>query len=140
MSNLGRPLRLDPNARSADPAQPAFVARPPGAPVYHGFPLIEETTTDGWTYGAITDFETPEGATAGDGFVQAPDGRRAGLVWEYGTGKFAEILPPDQERWGVYAVWFPKPVHSVADLVECFQHVLPDLKDAHKRVVGAADA
>jgi len=72
MSDSGKPLRLDPKARSANPAHPAFVARPSGAPVYHGFPLIEETNTNGWVYGAITDFEAPEGAEAGDGYVQAP--------------------------------------------------------------------
>jgi hypothetical protein len=140
MNDSGKPLRLDPKARSANPAHPAFVARPPGASVYHGFPLIEATNTDGWVYGAITDFEAPEGAEAGDGYVQAPDGRRAGLVWEFGEGEFAEILPPDKDRWGVYAVWFPKPVHSVSDLTDCFRHVLPALRKVHARMVGGADA
>ena len=140
MSDSGRPLRLDPKARSANPAHPAFVARPPGAPVYHGFPLIDETNTNGWVYGAITDFEAPEGADAGDGYVQAPDGRRAGLVWEVGQGEFAEILPPDEGRWGVYAVWFPKQVRGVADLTEYFRHVLPQLKVVHARLFGGADA
>src|SRR5262245_41397675 len=140
MSDSGKPLRLDPNAESATPGRPAFLSRPAGEPVYYGFPLIEETTTDGWIYGAITDFEAPEGARAGDGFVQAPDGRRAGLVWEVGAGEFAEISPPEEDRWGVYVVWFPRPVHSVSDLTECFRHVLPDLKVAHARLFGGAAA
>jgi hypothetical protein len=38
----GLPLRFDPNAASADPALPAFLARPAGAG-HHGFPLVEET-------------------------------------------------------------------------------------------------
>ncbi len=140
MSDSGRPLRLDPKARSADPAHPAFAARPSGAPVYHGFPLIQETNTNGWVYGAITNFEAPEGHQAGDGYVQAPDGRRAGLVWEVGRGALAEILPPDTDRWGVYAVWFPRQIRNVADLTECFRHVLPQLQAVHARLFGAADA
>lgn len=137
--DTGRPLRLDSNARSANSAEPPFVARPHGAPVYHGFPLVEATAVDGWVYGAITDFDAPENARAGDGFVQAPDGRRAGIVWEVGTGAFAEILPPDPDRWGVYAVWFPKPVQSEADLAECFRHVLPDLRRTHARLFGGVN-
>ena len=140
MSDSGKPLRLDPNAQSTNPTDPPFVARPSGAPVYYGFPLIEETNTDGWVYGAITDFEGPEAHDYGDGYVQAPDGRRAGLVWEVRQGDFAEILPPDENRWGVYAVWFPKHVRSVADLTECFRSVLPQLKVVHARLFGPADA
>jgi hypothetical protein len=39
----GVPLSLDPEAGSADPTLPAFLARPQVAPVYHGFPLLEES-------------------------------------------------------------------------------------------------
>ena len=102
--------------------------------------MLEETNTDRWVYGAITEFEAPEGHDVGDGYVQAPDGRRAGLVWEVGQGEFSEILPPDKDRWGVYAVWFPKRVLSVTDLTECFRHVLPQLQTVHTRLFGGADA
>jgi hypothetical protein len=54
----GKPLRLDPDAESASPELPAFLARPEGAPVYHGFPLLEETRTpDGWCFGTISDYD-----------------------------------------------------------------------------------
>lgn len=33
----GRPLAIDHKAASASPTEPAFIARPEGAPVYHGF-------------------------------------------------------------------------------------------------------
>jgi hypothetical protein len=33
----GRPLAIDATARSASPTEPAFIARPDGAPVYYGF-------------------------------------------------------------------------------------------------------
>ena len=124
----GRRILIDPKAESADPNQPAFVARPAGAPVYHGFPVIPETSTDGWVYGAITDFI---GEDAGDGYVVAPDGSHAGLIWEVGSGTFGEVLPPDEKRWGVYAVWFPHPMNGVEDLIKNFRAVLPQLKAKH---------
>jgi hypothetical protein len=115
---------------------PAFLARPEGAPVYHGFPLVPETETDGWVFGAITEFENPEGCEAGDGYVVAPDGRRAGLVWDVGEGETQEISPPEEGRWGVYQVYFPRPLCTVADLVEAFRHVLPSLQRIHARLFG----
>lgn len=43
--------------------------------VYEGFPLIQETETDGFIYGEISDhlhYDDDEGCFTGDGFVQAP--------------------------------------------------------------------
>lgn len=129
-------LRLDPAAESADPTLPAFLSRPAGAPLYHGFPLIEETRTDGWCYGAITDFHDPDGCDAGDGFVVAPDGSRAGLVWSVGQFETQRVCELTEERWGVYQVAFPHPVRNVPDLVGCFRAVLPELKALHARLQG----
>ena len=53
----GRPLALDRNATSASPTEPAFGPRPKGAPVYYGFTVLEDVSADGFTFGAITDFE-----------------------------------------------------------------------------------
>ena len=54
-----------------------------------GFPLVEETRTDGWCYAAITEFNEPEchpnGCESGNGFVETPDGARIGLVWSTGA-------------------------------------------------------
>lgn len=124
----GKRMVLDAAAQSADPSLPAFLAKPPGAPVYHGFPIVPETSTDGWVYGAITSFEGPEPETEGDGFVVAPDGSRAGIAWATDTSEFYEIMPPDEGRWGVYGVCFPRPVSGLADLVFNFRAVLPLLK------------
>jgi hypothetical protein len=129
-----KPLKLDEAAESASPELPAFLSRPEGAPVYHGFGLVEETRTDGWCFGAITEFEDPNGCESGDGFVVAPDGSRAGIVWEVGTQAMQEVLPPDDGRWGVYAVWFPRVVKTVDDLVFNFRHVLPELKKKYEEV------
>lgn len=131
-----RALITDETAASADPALPAFLARPNGAPVYHGFVIVPETYTDGWCLGAITEFEDPNGCEGGDAFVVAPDGSRAGLVWEVGAGDIQEILEPSPERWGVYAVWFPRPTRTIEDLVVGFRAVLPQLKSTYERIKG----
>ena len=66
----GRPLRLDPEATSANPNLPGFLARPEDAPVYHGFPILEDVEVDGFRLGMITDWEA-EPADGGDAFVVA---------------------------------------------------------------------
>ena len=103
----GKPLAVDRHAASASPTEPAFVARPSGAPVYHGFRVLEDVTVEGFTFGAITDFEM-ELCETGDAFVVAPDGSRAGLVWEVGAARDIEqVLPLELERWGVWAGLVP---------------------------------
>jgi hypothetical protein len=114
------------------------LSRPEGAPVYHGFPLVEETRTNGWCFGAITAFEDPNGCDYGDGFVVAPDGSRAGLMWAVGDFPIREAVAPDERRWGVYEVPFPKLVRTVDDLVECFRSVLPELQRIHRQVTGGS--
>ena len=130
----GRYLKLDEQAASASPGLPAFLAPPEGALVYHGFPIIRETLTDGWCFGAITEYADAGGCDSGDGFVVAPDGSRAGLVWDVGQGEIAQISPPDAGRWGVYQVWFPKPIRTTDDLVQCFRAVLPQLQRMHATI------
>ena len=134
-----RPIKLDDSAKSASPDLPAFLARPEGTPVYHGFPIIPETMTDGWCLGTITEYTSKDGCGSGDAFVVAPDGSRAGLVWEVGVGEPAEILKSDESRWGVYAVYFPKIIRTTEDLVECFRSVLPQLQRIYERVRNHAD-
>jgi hypothetical protein len=81
----GVPLRLDADAESADSSLPAFIARPAGAPVYAGFPLLEASrTADGWHFGTISDPACPDGLEWGDAFVVAPDGSRAGSYGKSG--------------------------------------------------------
>ena len=128
-----RRVTFDPTAASSDSSRPGFLARPVDSPVYHGFTIVPETYTDGWCLGTITDFEDPDGCMEGDAFVVAPDGSRAGLVWEVGTGPLEQALPPTPGRWGVYAVWFPHPTRTVDDLVSAFRAILPQLKEAYDR-------
>ena len=124
----GRPLRPDPDALSADPALPAFLSKPPGAPVYHGFPVLESSEVDGFRFGMITDFiAKPD--TAGDAFVVAPDNSRAGLVWESecATPYFDEIIAAEDGRWGVWAVGLPNVLRTEADAREFLLALLPQL-------------
>jgi len=129
-----RRLTTDPEAPSSAPGEPAFVAQQPGSPVYHGFIIVPETCTDGWCLGTMSEFEDPDGCASGDAFVVAPDGSRAGLVWEVGAAPLQEILPPDPERWGVYAISFPHPIRTVNDLVSAFRVVLPQLQTKYAEV------
>jgi len=124
-----RPLRTDPKATSSDPDAPAFIARPEGAPVYYGFPVLPDSEVDGFQLGMITDFEA-QPDTSGDGFVVAPDGSRAGLVWESEVEEpyFSQVLPPDSSRWGVWAVGVTKPLRSEADARPFLAATLSELR------------
>ncbi len=122
-----RPLATDPDAESAEPGLPAFVARPAGAPVYHGFPVLD-VEVDGFRLGMITDF-LAQPTDAGDAFVVAPDGSRAGLVWETGADPYLrEVLPPDERRWGVWAVGQPLPMTTLDEAREYLAAIVPSLR------------
>lgn len=105
----GHPLRLDPDAVSANPEHPPFVARPPGAPVFHGFPVLEDVEVEGFKLGMISDWEA-EPSDYGDAFVVAPDGSRAGLMWVFDDQRrVREVRRSEPDRWGVWEVSFPHP-------------------------------
>lgn len=124
----GRPLATDAQAESTDPSLPAFLARPPGAPVYHGFPVIDGAEADGFRLGMITDFLS-EPATEGDAYVIAPDGSRAGLVWQSGCAPyFEEIIPPEESRWGVWAVGLALPMTTSDEARDYLAALLPQLR------------
>jgi hypothetical protein len=131
----GKRILLDSSAQSANEKLPAFLARPAGTPIYHGFPIIEESATDGWYLGTITDYADPKGCEFGDAFVIAPDGRRAGLVWAVGDGSIELIMPPEPDRWGVYALWFPQPIHDTEEFIAEFRRQLPALKTIYLNAV-----
>ncbi|MBV9487344.1 MAG: hypothetical protein JO246_14960 [Frankiaceae bacterium] len=123
-----RPLSLDPEAETTDPTLPAFLARPEGAPAYYGFPVIGGVEVDGFRIGAITDFPS-EPSNDGDAFVVAPDGTRAGLVWEANCPYyFEQVLPPDNSRWGVWAVGVPLPLGTVEHVAPYLTAILSDLR------------
>ena len=124
----GRPLAVDNKAGSASPTEPAFVARPVGAPVYHGFVVLDDVTVDGFTLGKLTDWEA-EPCEAGDAFVIAPDGSRAGLVWEVcDPPYFREVMPMEAARWGVWGVGFLPPMANRENARKNLESILPQLK------------
>jgi|ERR1700728_3857603 len=124
----GRPLAIDATARSASLSEPAFVARPDGAPVYYGFVVLDDVNVDGFTLGKITDFEA-EPCDEGDAFVIAPDASRAGLVWKVSDKPyFKEVSPIEAGRWGVWGIGFPQPMNSRENARRNLESILPELK------------
>jgi len=127
--SAGRRIRLDLTAKNQTPGQPAFASRPAGAPVYHGFPVLDDVEIDGFRLGMITDWEATE-TDVGDAFLVAPDGSRAGLVWEVGDHFYVtECLAVTPDRWGVWNVGFTRPMRSReaarANLADVLEVLLP---------------
>jgi len=76
----------------------------------------------------ITDFLS-EPALEGDAYVIAPDGSRAGLVWESGCAAyFEQVLPPEQGRWGVWAAGLPLPMTTVEEARNYLAALVPQLR------------
>jgi hypothetical protein len=124
----GQPLAIDPEAASTSPNAPAFIAPPEGSPAYHGFPLLQDVTVEGFTLGKISDFEAKP-CSEGDAFVVAPDDSRAGLVWEVSQqSHFYEVLPFEAGRWGVWDVAFPHPMNTRENARKNLEFILPALK------------
>ena len=48
--------------------------------------------------------------------------------WNIGDGEPKEIREPDDTRWGVYQVFFPRVVRTTDDLIACFRTLLPQLQ------------
>ena len=129
----GLPLILDDAAASADPVLPAFLARPPGAPVYHGFPVLEDVEIDGFRLGLISNSLSAR-SNWGDAFVVAPDGRRAGIVWELSESwTFSTLLEADAGRWGVFAVGTPHGPWSVNEAHAFLAEIVARLRQEWER-------
>ena len=128
----GRQIQIDEKAGSADSSLPAFIARPEGAAVYHGFPILNDVEIGGFKLGMISGFGgewSNDDGMEGDAFVVAPDDSRCGLVWDVGDGvPFGEVLAPDANRWGVWAVSFELPMTSIENARKNLSAVLPQLK------------
>ena len=128
----GLPLKLDPDAESADPSLPAFLARPKGTRAYHGFPVLDEIVADGFTLSEITPFE---GADYGDAFVLAPDGSPAGLVWELGPSYAVDgtSYVDGSGRWGVFGVVFERRFRTRQDYERNLAGIVPRLREEWER-------
>lgn len=99
---------------------------------FDGYPLVPETAADGFVFGLITPLDAER--RAGAGFLQGPDGSRAGLQWELSDSPFLmRIEGPDDEGWGVYRAGFTRPAGTVEDLMLNLGQVLPKLKVLYAR-------
>jgi len=132
----GNGMILDKNAKSASKDLPAFLNPPEGAKAYHGFPLIKKINSDGFTYGAITDYlqkDSGDYCSWGDGFVEGHDGSRAGIVWEKG-GKFShsEVIAFEKNRWGVYHFTISFKIKNDSNMKKAFLLMLSILKRYYK--------
>lgn len=129
-TSRGRPLAVDPEAESANPDLPGFLARPEGAPVYHGFPVLDDVDVDGFKLGMITDWESDQTMRDGDAFVVAPDDSRCGLNWYISAEPlFKEVMPVEPQRWGVWDVGFPYELTSRENARRNLAVILPRLKE-----------
>lgn len=130
-----RPPAIDMTAESATRDMPSFAAPPIGAEPYHGFPLLDNVAASGFRLGMITNFLAfPE--TRGDAYVIAPDGSRAGLVWEESERTYFEQAGPiSEERWGVWAAGFIYPMRTREDARRNLETIVPGLRDAWQRWV-----
>ena len=140
---IEKPILCDGAAESSDPEKPGFLSPPDDAVTYHGFPLLSDMCSDGYCYGAITDFlhfDSKDGCTIGDGFVEAPNGSRAGISWEvHSEAKYSVIDAPDESRWGVYYFTIKHPVTTREDMRQVFVNMVPKLKSLHEQADLARD-
>ena len=140
---IEKPILCDGAAESSDPEKPGFLSPPDDAVTYHGFPLLSDMCSDGYCYGAITDFlhfDSEDGCTIGDGFVEAPNGSRAGITWEvHSQAKYSVIDDPDESRWGVYYFTIKHPVTTREDMRQVFVNMVPKLKSLHEQAGLARD-
>jgi hypothetical protein len=101
-------------------------------PSFDGYPLLPGAAVEGFAYGTITKLE--QGAGRGAGFLQGPDGFRAGLQWELADTPFImKVESPDRHCWGVYRVGFLQPVATADDVVENLRPLLQRLRVLYAR-------
>ena len=131
--DTGRPIALDATAESANPNLPAFLAPPAGALAYHGFPILDGLEVDGWRLGLITDSIGTDD-NFGDAYLIAPDGRRAGVVWQVAQpSSFIELIGPERTRFGVFEVAVANGPTSLAGARRFISEVLPPIREAWDR-------
>ena len=81
-------------------------------------------TVEGFELGMFVSYDD-----CGDAWVEAPDGSRAGLIWETGEPSYFRVsIEPDGERWGVYAVQLPLPLTTDEEAAVYLAALLPELR------------
>ncbi len=69
------------------------------------------------------------------GFLEGPDGSRAGIHWEFSDdGPFiARLEKPGEKHWGVFRIGISRPVRSAEDLAAGLRELLPKLRVIYQR-------
>lgn len=89
--------------------------------------MLEGVEAEGFRLGTISALGP---ADFGDAFIIAPDGSRAGLVWELGDSEDVhEAYPPSAGRWGVWNVELPHRMTSSAAAQRNLEAIVPRLRD-----------
>ncbi len=134
LSDLTAHLAIDLDAISSRAGEPAFMAPPAGAQPYYGFQLLPEVEVSGFILGTITDFLRHQNLDTGDGFIQAPDGSRAGLEWRMSSEPYVLMMaPPTANRWGVWMVGFTHRMDSLDAALANLTIAQPALEDRWRR-------
>lgn len=99
---------------------------------YERYPLTPGAAVEGFAYGAITPLgRDPE---RGAGYLQGPDGSKAGIQWEVADAPYIMRLEaPTGSDWGLYRVGFLRPVQTVDDLIANLRELLPRLRILYAR-------
>lgn len=101
--------------------------------MYHGFCVWPDVVVGGFIFGVITDFEETE-TDAGDAFIIAPDGSRAGLIWSISDAYyFEQACSFEKGRWGVWAVGFEGPMRTKEDARRNLARIVSDLREQWMR-------
>ncbi len=93
----------------------------------YGFVVLDDINVDGFAW---QDHRLGSVALRnGDAFVLAPDGSRAGLVWEVcDPPYFQETMRIEADRWGVRGVGFRLPMNSRENARRNLESILPELR------------
>lgn len=102
----------------------------------------ESSSTDVYPKAKIDGFELGMFVSygdCGDAWVEAPDGRIAGLIWETGSQRrFTTAIEPDERRWGTFAVALPLPLTTDSEAEEYLRALLPELRARWEATVARA--
>jgi len=109
--------------------------------VYHGFPILEDVEVDGFQAG----HDHRLGGPAGRVWRRLRgctrwESSRPGLGSVFESPYFQQVIAPEPNRWGVWAVTFPFPMTSRDNARRNLEALLPELRSRGQqwKVSGSA--
>ena len=83
----------------------------------------------GFSFGLISDFfNDPTASDQGDGFVVAPDGARAGIVWKLDKPYVFRMVEDTNNRWGVWLAGIDEPLIDRESAERVFTGIVTELR------------